>query len=262
MPDPVKPKTGRAAAILGGMTRPSAQSDNTRVSPRTVSTTNNPNLATIGPAPSRARQALNVARTVLPPVDAIASAAEAGISMRKGEAAATIVGLGLVGAAVFPELSAVIRSRRATSALRNSSGAEASAWRIESNRVSHRYRAEERVRDNRATRLYADAGGNPDGRTLTQTIHGPGMSKKSGELTSLGNRHSDDMVPNPRSPISIPPTSRPASPASTARVNARIAAERSAASKPAAKGKQKAPEESYTEGVARVLATIQNKKKK
>jgi hypothetical protein len=117
-----------AADGLGKVSNPApVRSDATRVTPRAPER-NNPNAATISAQPSRARQALNTARNVSTTVDAIASAAEAGVSLRRGNLAGAAAGLGLAGAAAMGVRSA--RVARSANAIQD---AGASANRIRNN---------------------------------------------------------------------------------------------------------------------------------
>jgi hypothetical protein len=118
-----------AADGLGKVSNPApVRSDATRVTPRAPER-NNPNAATISAQPSRARQALNTARNVSTTVDAIASAAEAGVSLRRGDVAGAVAGLGLAGAAAMG-----VRSARVARVANTVQDAGASARRITSTR--------------------------------------------------------------------------------------------------------------------------------
>jgi hypothetical protein len=182
--------------ILPGAKRNPApvQSDNTRVTPRRPqSGANNPNAATIRPV-SRASQALNAARTVSTTVDAVASAAEAGVSLRRGDVGAAIVGAGLAGAAAMGVRNA--RVARSANAIQD---AGASANRIRSSMGSVDNNVARSARRRVAAESFTSTEGNPGGLLLDSR---GGMS--TGNVTKGREFRFSDEVADPRNPVRSP----------------------------------------------------------
>lgn len=153
MPNPPLPKKRHGAHNI------TAAADNTRVTPAPRQESRQ---STIGPAPSRAQRALNVARTVSSTVDAVASAAEAGANLRRGD----LAGAAIAGAAVGAALTGA--------------GAAARARRVE--RTLQQQRIARSIANNRTERAITDL--NTASNRLNE-LRSQGASKMKKEVPTL-----------------------------------------------------------------------------